>query len=101
MNVSHDVLETDSTVPVTPENVANFSATLAKADFWNMQPDEPRRGLGLDGAEWILEGVQNGEYHIVVRWCPATKSDSPQALAFAGAARLLLEFAGRKYKGDC
>jgi hypothetical protein len=99
VNVSHDALETDNTVPVTPENIATFSTTLAKADFWNMQPDEPSRGL--DGAEWILEGVQNGEYHIVVRWCPATESDSPHALAFAGAARLLLEFAGHKYKGDC
>jgi len=99
INVSHDELETDNTVAVTPEKIARFSTSLTKADFWNMQPEEPSRGL--DGAEWILEGVQNGEYHIVVRWCPATESDSPQALAFADAARLLLEFAGQKYKGDC
>jgi hypothetical protein len=99
MNVSHDALETDDTVPVTPEEIARFSTALAKADFWNMQPDEPSRGL--DGAEWILEGVRDGKYHMVVRWCPATESNSPQALAFADAARLVLEFAGQKYKGDC
>lgn len=99
MNVSHDALETDNMVPVTPERVTKFSTALAKADFWNMQPDVASRGL--DGAEWILEGVQNGGYHIVVRWCPATESDSPQSLAFADAARLLLEFAEPKYKGNC
>jgi hypothetical protein len=99
MNVSHDALETDDSVPVTPEKIARFSTALAKADFWNMQPDEPSRGL--DGAEWILEGVQDGKYHIVARWCPATESDSPQALAFADAARLLFEFAGQKYRDDC
>lgn len=74
MNVSRDALETDKTVPVTPEKMATFSTALAKADFWNMEPDKPSRGL--DGAEWILEGVQNGDYHIVVRWCPAIESDS-------------------------
>ena len=101
MNVSHDALENDDTVPVTPEKIARFSTALAKADFWNMLPDEPSRGLRLDGAEWILEGVQDGKYHIVVRWCPAARSASSQALAFADAARLLLEFAGQKFKGDC
>jgi hypothetical protein len=99
MSVSHDALEIDDTVAVTPEKIARFSSALTKTDFWNMRPEEPSRGL--DGAEWILEGVQNGKYHIVVRWCPAIESPSPQALAFADAARLLLEFAGHKYKGDC
>ena len=107
MNVSHDALEIDNTVPVAAEKIANFSNMLAKADFWNMQPDEVNRGLvrsvrvHRDGGDWILEGVQNGEYHIVVRWCPAADHDSAQALAFADAARLLLEFAGQKHKGDC
>lgn len=101
MNVSHDAAEIDATATVTSEKIARFSAALTKADFWNMQPEEPSLGLRVDGAEWILEGVQNGEYHIVVRWCPATESESPQALAFADAARLLLEFAGHKYAGHC
>jgi hypothetical protein len=99
MSVSRDALETDDTVAVTPEKIAIFSSALTKADFWNMEPEE--QSQGLDGAEWILESVRSGEYHIVVRWCPANDSQSPQALAFADAARLLLEFAGHKYKGDC
>ena len=25
---------------------------------------------GLDGAQWIIEGLLNGNYHIVDRWSP-------------------------------
>ena len=103
MHASHDAMETDNTLTVEPDKIANFSTALAKVDFWNMQPEESEIGSTLrsDGAEWMLEGVQNGEYHIVARWCPATQSHSPQSLAFADAARLLLEFAGYKNKGNC
>lgn len=26
--------------------------------------------MGNDGAEWILEGVNGGRYHVVDRWTP-------------------------------
>jgi hypothetical protein len=100
MSVSHDAVESDESVPVNQEQVPKFFSALKQADFWHMPTEEPRRGL--DGAEWILEGVQSGEYHIAVRWCPAIGSNSSETLAFASAARLLLEFAGHKQKGgDC
>jgi hypothetical protein len=41
---------------------------LGKVDFWNLPTREER--LGLDGAEWIFEGRQDGKYHIVDRWSP-------------------------------
>ena len=25
---------------------------------------------GVDGAQWIIEGVRNGTYHVVDRWSP-------------------------------
>ncbi len=99
MSVSHDAVETDESAPVTQEQVAKFLGAVKQADFWHMPAEEASRGL--DGAEWILEGVQDGEYHVAVRWCPGTESNSVQTLAFADAARLLLEFAGHKHKGDC
>lgn len=53
---------------ISKNAVKKFLDYLEKADFWNMPQDEPPRGL--DGANWIIEGVKNGRYHIVDRWCP-------------------------------
>ena len=32
-------------------------------------PTEDSR-LGNDGAQWILEGMKDGRYHVVDRWSP-------------------------------
>ncbi|MEQ1642677.1 MAG: hypothetical protein ABL959_04425 [Pyrinomonadaceae bacterium] len=54
---------------------------LQGADFWNLayleKPAE-RNELGevsicLDGAEWVLEGVREGKYRVVNRYCPDQK----------------------------
>jgi len=29
-----------------------------------------KESLGLDGVQWIIEGVKNGNYHIVDHWAP-------------------------------
>jgi hypothetical protein len=37
--------------------------------FWkapNPVDDHP----GMDGAQWIIEGVKGGKYHVVDRWMP-------------------------------
>jgi hypothetical protein len=99
MDVSHGALRLDESAAVTPEDTSRFLSLVKQSDFWNMASEQPSRGL--DGADWILEGVQGGEYHVVVRWCPAVESQSPQTLAFVDTARLLLELAGHKHKGDC
>jgi hypothetical protein len=26
--------------------------------------------VGLDGAQWIIEGIKGGEYHVIDRWSP-------------------------------
>ncbi len=35
--------------------------------FFDMSTQDKTRGF--DGDEWILEGVADGKYHVVVRWC--------------------------------
>jgi len=59
--------------PVTAEQVREFLSLLEQADFWNLDTCLQTRGLdrGLDGEEWLLEGVSNGKYHVVQRWCPS------------------------------
>ena len=51
---------------------------LQGAIFWNLAYLEKSAELGevsicLDGAEWILEGVREGKYHVVSRYCPDQK----------------------------
>lgn len=44
-------------------------AAISVADFWSSVTEDPGDG-GLDGADWILEGLRHGTYHVVVRWTP-------------------------------
>jgi hypothetical protein len=99
INATYDALQVDDPVAITSEQVATFTDGLNNFDFWHTPTTAP--GNGLDGAEWILEGVHDGQYHVAARWCPGIESHSLQTLAFARAARLLLELAGHKYGGDC
>lgn len=46
-----------------------FLKMLKDIDYWNLPTNEPDV-MGCDGAQWILEGVNNGEYHVVDRWTP-------------------------------
>jgi hypothetical protein len=89
----------ERTSAVTKDQVSSFITRLEQAQFWQL-PTESRR-LGEDGADWILEGVQDGRYHVVVRWCPGLYEHSQEDTAFAAAARLLFEFAGRALSGSC
>ena len=41
---------------------------LDEVDFWNIQTQDPNRIS--DGAEWILEVLINGKYHLVTRNSP-------------------------------
>lgn len=35
--------------------------------FWSLGLDDK---AGDDGAQWIIEGVKDGKYHLVDRWSP-------------------------------
>ncbi|MGB7846428.1 MAG: hypothetical protein WBL63_12495 [Candidatus Acidiferrum sp.] len=86
-----------STVPA--DRVSDFLQHLDRAHFWEMPTESQHRGF--DGAEWIMEGVQDGRYHIAVRWCPGLYEHSQENVAFAEAARYLLQLAGQKHTGGC
>src|SRR5262249_54055850 len=70
-------------VPVTTDDVRAFLALLQRADFWKSEteetPDKARHEK--DGIRWVLEGVRNGEYHVVERSTP-TATDFAQICIF-------------------
>lgn len=89
--------QTDPTIQLSSDQLFSFMEALKQADYMHMPTQEVSDGL--DGADWVLEGVQDGEYHIVSRWCPGVESKSEQIRAFARAARLLFEFANHPHSG--
>lgn len=40
--------------------------TLGRTRFWDLSSTES--GMGLDGAQWVVEGAKAGKYHVVDRW---------------------------------
>jgi len=55
---------------------------LKEAKFWELpyleKEEEPNEKgeitVCLDGSEWVIEGVKDGKYHVVNRYCPEVKS---------------------------
>jgi hypothetical protein len=66
MSQTRETTQIDDTATVPQELLARFFSHLDQARFWHMPTELP--SPGFDGAEWILEGVQNGRYHVVARW---------------------------------
>jgi len=85
-------LNVDSPHAISPQQVADFTAALNRIQFWQLPTEVPPRGF--DGAEWILEGVQDGRYHLAHRWCPGKTP-------FGEAARDLFILVGHKSSGGC
>src|SRR5207244_12319796 len=89
LNRPRDRILFDKSARVPGDRVANFLSHLEQAHLWGMPTESSNSGL--DGAEWMLEGTQDGKYHAVVRWCPGTYEHSAEDTSFAKAARMLFE----------
>jgi hypothetical protein len=95
------ILDETSTAPLN--HVSDFLAEVNGARFWASSTDlaPPARRRQTDGAKWILEGMHEGKYHVVVRWCPMLERQSAEEIRFGQAGLLLFEVAGHKHLGDC
>ena len=85
------ILTTNETVPLMRSEVDNFLEQMNRAKFWQQPTREKTDAIGLDGAQWIFEGVKFGNYHIVDRW-------SPKMGAYRETALLLLRLSKIKVK---
>ena len=61
------------TAELNKNETQEFIDLLSSNTYWNL-PREIER-LGLDGHEIVIEGIKDGEYHIVDRWVP--EKDDP------------------------
>src|SRR5215469_8133831 len=79
-----EVMKVDETALATRDQLDRFFALLEEAHFWTTPTELPQTGrIGLDGAEWMMEGVKDGKYRAVVRWCPDVERKSVDEIPFA------------------
>lgn len=57
---------------ISTEEWKVFESALAEAAFWKLPtlPQSQEIEVAFDGADWVVEGVQDGRYHIVSRHGP-------------------------------
>jgi hypothetical protein len=73
-----------------PAAWARVQAALTAAHFDTLRA-QPAREQGLDGAQWVVERVQEGSYHLAERWQPKEKGEHA---AFRALCDLLVSLAG-------
>lgn len=61
-------LETNRTKVLDAGQFNALTSMFSAAHFWTMQTIE--NSAGKDGAQWILEAADGGQYHLVERWSP-------------------------------
>lgn len=54
--------------PLTREETKMFLAKIQRLKFWTLSTEQ--EFAGNDGAQWIIEGVKDGRYHVVDQWTP-------------------------------
>jgi hypothetical protein len=54
---------------ISKEEMDNVKKKFDKLNFWEQSSRDPGEG-GMDGAQWIFEGLRDGKYHLVDRWTP-------------------------------
>jgi hypothetical protein len=53
----------------------SFLQAIESANFWNLTTllEANENVVELDGAQWIIEGVRKGKYHVIGRWSPEAR----------------------------
>jgi hypothetical protein len=65
------VLTENTSKTLSEAQTQNFLSLVNKLKFWSA-PNPVDDQMGTDGSQWIIEGVKDGQYHVVDRWSPTT-----------------------------
>jgi hypothetical protein len=60
------------TQKLTKEQTESFLEEIQEFKFWTLPTSPPKdpNVVELDGAQWVLEGIKDGHYHVIDRWSP-------------------------------
>ncbi len=79
------------------EDSKTLEQLIHNVSFFQLPTDDGV--LGHDGDEWIIEGVSQGKYHVVVRWCADSYDPEKRKLtAFLALCKFLLDKAALSEK---
>ena len=79
-------------VPLTAGEVSSFLSAVKDVGFWGMPTEPPPTdSIACDGAQWVLEGVHDGQYHVVDRWSPDPGPYRDLCLQLLAASKLALQ----------
>lgn len=55
---------------------STLERAISAAEFWQLATYSAANPAGLDGSQWIVEGVRGDRYHVIDRWTPGPADES-------------------------
>jgi hypothetical protein len=75
---------------VDAEDAKTLGALIQSMNFFQMATEDDVRGM--DGDEWVMEGVTQGNYHVARRWCaPSYGPDKRGLKPFLALCKFLID----------
>ena len=65
----HSLIE-EETMHLRDANIQEFLSQIDSLGFWKAPNPLLNDQVGTDGSQWIIEGVKDGNYHVIDRWSP-------------------------------
>jgi len=82
----------DTVIALSASEWRMLTRRIRATDLWSVpQLEPPSTAVGLDGSQWILEGVRGGRYNVADRWSP--RPDGPY-VRHRAVGELLLQQSG-------
>jgi hypothetical protein len=79
------LIKNDS-LPLDKAQTESFLKAIAEQNFWRL-PSRDESVMGVDGAQWVVEGTKSGNYHFVDRWSPENGGVRIMGLLFIRLAK--------------
>jgi hypothetical protein len=77
-------------IELSADDSKALEALIQNLNFFQFPTDDAV--VGADGDEWIIEGVAQGQYHLVKRWCASEYDPKKRGLTtFLAFCRFLLD----------
>jgi hypothetical protein len=92
-DLTMDVIEDLRKRGFDEEEATEFPDTIrhvADDKFWDLPYAIDDGSIGVDGATWLIEGMRDGECHVVERWSPDRGDEVHQF------AMMIVDFTGKK-----
>lgn len=79
-------------VELDADDSKTLDALIQDLSFFHLPTDDDKGVIGFDGDEWIIEGVSQGKYHVVQRWCAADYNPEKRGLKpFLALCKFLID----------